>query len=148
MARQTQMNFLSSNNFARITKETKKKLTIELEEGEFNKNEVWFLQDELENEFIVIPKNAFRRIVNAMQSASEEKIQLQIAKFVSQNLPVDFDDVMAVALKILESKRLETGMLPPIDAQDLVNKIKQDYPNLFFKIPNELFSRVAKIHNS
>jgi len=126
--------FIQSNNIIRASKISNTQILLNLQKGAFNPDETWFVKDEDDKEFVVIPQNVLKKIVMIMRNAHEEKVCLELARDVSQSTPIDFDDVMAVALNELESRRLSDGSLPNVNTKELVKDLKKSYPNLFFDI--------------
>ncbi len=132
----TLSHLFTTDNIAKANKISDTQILLNLERGSFNPQETWFLQDDDAQEYVVIPQNVLKKIVGILRRTHEEKLMLELARDISQNTPIDFDDVMAVALKRLESKRLSDGSLPYINTKAIIRELKKDYPNLFFNLPN------------
>lgn len=127
-----------ANNIARASKISDTQMLLNIEQGAFDPQETWFLRDDEGQEYVVIPQNILKKIVSIMRNAHEERLLLELARDISQNTPIDFDDVMAVARARLESRRLRDGSLPIINTKAMVKEIKKEYPNLFFDISSQL----------
>lgn len=127
----------SGENTARISRISKSQILLHLEKGAFDPREAWFLRDDDGEEYVVMPQNILKKIISIIRNAHEEKLLLELSRDISQQTPVDFDDVMAVALNKLESKRLPDGSLPKINTKSLIKAIKKQYPNLFLNIPEQ-----------
>ena len=134
-------SFMQSNNIIKASQISDTQMLLNLESGKFSQDEVWFMKNKEGQEYIVMPQSILKKVVSIIRDAHEEKLALELARDVSQSAPIDFDDVMAVALRALESKRLKDGFLPQIDTKTLVQNLKKEYPNLFFDFGEHLFRR-------
>lgn len=130
-----------SNNLAKASKISSTQILLNLEKGEFNPQEAWFIEDDDGQEYVVMPQNILKHIISIIRTAHEEKLYLELSRDISQNIPIDFDDVMAVALENIESKRLPDGSLPKINTKSLIKTIKKQYPNLFLTLPERFLSK-------
>lgn len=126
-----------ADNIAKISKISNSQILLHLEKGEFDPREAWFLHDDDGEEYVVMPQNILKKIISIIRNAHEEKLLLELSRDISQQTPVDFDDVLAVALNKLESRRLPDGSLPKINTKSLIKEIKKQYPNLFLNIPEQ-----------
>ncbi len=134
-------SFVQSDNIIRANQISDTQMLLNLESGKFAQDEVWFLKGADEQEYVVMPQSILKRIISIIRDTHEEKVALELARDVSQSAPIDFDDVMAVALRALESKRLQDGSLPHINTKTLVQNLKKEYPNLFFDFSEHLFRK-------
>ncbi len=134
-------SFVQSDNIIRANQISDTQMLLNLESGKFAQDEVWFLKGANEQEYVVMPQSILKRIISIIRDTHEEKVALELARDVSQSAPIDFDDVMAVALRALESKRLQDGSLPHINTKTLVQNLKKEYPNLFFDFSEHLFRK-------
>ncbi len=134
-------SFMQSNNIIKASQISDTQMLLNLESGKFSQDEVWFMKNKEGQEYIVMPQSILKKVVSIIRDAHEEKLALELARDVSQSAPIDFDDVMAVALRTLESKRLQDGFLPHIDTKTIVQEIKKNHPNLFFDFRGNLFMR-------
>ncbi len=96
-------SFLQTENIAYITKISDSEILLRLQKGEFNPKETWFLKDENNQEYIVMPENILKNVISIIRNIHEEKLLLELARDISKNTPIDFDDVMAVAVNNIES---------------------------------------------
>lgn len=134
-------SFVQSDNIIRANQISDTQMLLNLESGKFAQDEVWFLKGADEQEYVVMPQSILKKIISIIRDTHEEKLALELARDVSQSAPIDFDDVMAVALRALESKRLQDGSLPHINTKTLVQNLKKEYPNLFFDFSEHLFRK-------
>ncbi|PAF52383.1 DUF2603 domain-containing protein [Helicobacter sp. 13S00477-4] len=110
------------------------KILLELQKGEFNSQEAWYIKDENDSEYVMIPEAVMKNIVQTIKKAYEDKLIVELERDIATHTPIDFDDVMTVAIKKLESFRKSDGSLPNINTQSFVKQIKKDHPNLFFDL--------------
>lgn len=109
-------------------------MLLVMQRGEFSKDDLWFLQDEQGEEYVVFPQKLFVRLLSRIKTMQEEKLVMKLEKDIVSQMPIDIDDAMAVAKNILESLRLKDGNLPEINTAILAKDIKKKHPNLFFDI--------------
>ena len=109
-------------------------MLLAMESGGFSKEDLWFLQDEQGEEYVVFPQKIFVQLLSHIKNIQEEKLVMRLEKDIISQMPIDFDDAMVVAKNALESLRLNDGNLPDINTNTLAKDIKKKYPNLFFDI--------------
>lgn len=130
-----------ADNLAKASKISDTQVLLNLKTGSFNPQEAWFIEDEEGQEYVLIPQNVLKHIIGIIRSAHEEKLYLELSRDISQQIPIDFDDVMAVALEQVEARRLPDGSLPKIDTKSLIKTIKKQYPNLFLTLPDRMLAK-------
>ena len=91
-------------------------MLLAMESGGFSKEDLWFLQDEQGEEYVVFPQKIFVQLLSHIKNIQEEKLVMRLEK------------------DALESLRLNDGNLPDINTNTLAKDIKKKYPNLFFDI--------------
>lgn len=109
-------------------------MLLAMQSGEFSKEDLWFLKDDEGEEYVVFPQKLFLQLIRHIKHIQEEKLMMNLEKDVISQMPIDFDDAMAVAKNALESLRRSDGNLPEINTANLAKNIKKEYPNLFFDI--------------
>lgn len=109
-------------------------MLLKMECGSFSKDDLWFLRDEDNEEYVVFPQKVFTRLLGRIKSIQEEKFFLKLEKDIISQMPIDFDDAMAVAKSTIEAMRQNDGSLPEISTSSLAKEMKKEYPNLFFSI--------------
>ncbi len=114
---------------------------LESKEGTLDAKEAWFVQDEQDQRFVVVPEILLQYIVQVIQRAYEEKIMVELERDMATLTPVDFKDAMAVAFRKLEGMRGSDGSLPKISSLDFVKQLKRQHPNLFFNLAEFLESK-------
>lgn len=124
----------SGNNCMSARKIDEGKILLELQKGDFNPKEVWFIKDGENHEYVMIPQSLLQTITQTIARAQEDKLKVELERDVATHAPIDFDDVMIVAIKRLEAYRKSDGSLPKIDTFSFVSQIKKEYPNLFFNL--------------
>ncbi|PAF43395.1 DUF2603 domain-containing protein [Helicobacter sp. 11S03491-1] len=124
----------SGKNQASARKVDDKKILLELQKGEFSSQEAWFVKDQDNQEYVMIPEVVLKSIIRTIKKAYEDKLKVELERDIATHTPIDFDDVMAVAINKLEAFRKSDGSLPKIDTSSFVKQIKKEYPNLFFDL--------------
>ncbi len=135
---QKMIDLLQVNNHARIQKIDEKVLEVHLQKGGFSSNEPWFLKDEQDLEYVVLPQKVLQNIISLIRKSHEDKLRVELERDIISFTPIDFDDVMSVAIKKVESLRNQDGSLPNINSMQLVKQIKKEYPNLFLNFDTHL----------
>ncbi len=138
MARQTKCNqqilvnsLQDANNVAYIAHLDTNKWLLEFVNGELKKDEAWFLKNQDGEEFIVLPQQSLRVILENLQRSHEEKLHILLRYEIRDLMPHDLEDTMAVAIYELEKYRRDDGNLPMINVKEFAQKIRLNHPNLF-----------------
>lgn len=117
---------------------------LELQSGDFEEAKPWFIVDENENIYPLIPMELLFKILNATKSAVQENLNIKLEKAIMQEFPIDYNDVFTVAMNEVESaiaSPKEKSVLS-LNVDGIVKKIKKKHPNLFYNINmNELMSK-------
>lgn len=121
-------------NLGVLTHYDENKMLLAMERGGFSKEDLWFLRDEEGEEYVVFPRKLFVRLLSRIRTTQEEKLVMMLEKDIISQMPIDFDDVMAVAKSALESLRLNDGNLPEINTASFAKDLKKKHPNLFFDL--------------
>ncbi|MCX2717782.1 DUF2603 domain-containing protein [Helicobacter sp. MIT 21-1697] len=129
-----QEKWQSGENLGILRKLEDNTMLLAMESGGFSKEDLWFLQDEQGEEYVVFPQKLFVQLLSHIKNIQEEKLVMRLEKDIVSQMPIDFDDAMAVAKNALESLRLNDGNLPEVNTTTLAKDIKKRYPNLFFDI--------------
>lgn len=129
-----QEKWQSGENLGVLRKLEDNTMLLAMESGGFSKEDLWFLQDEQGEEYVVFPQKLFVQLLSHIKNIQEEKLVMKLEKDIISQMPIDFDDAMAVAKSTLESLRLNDGNFPEINTTTLAKDIKKCYPNLFFDI--------------
>lgn len=124
----------SAENIGTLRKLEDDTMLLAMESGGFSKEDLWLLRDECGEEYVVFPRKLFLGLLSRLRYIQEEKLLMRLEKDVIAQMPIDFDDVMAVAKNALESLRSKDGKLPEINTALFAKDIKKKYPNLFFDI--------------
>ncbi|MCE3036263.1 DUF2603 domain-containing protein [Helicobacter sp. faydin-H20] len=142
MAKQTKLvEILGANNQAVMQSIDSHTLQLHLSSGEFSKSEPWFLKDEKNQEYVVLPQKVLRNIIMLIRKAHEDRLKVELERDIIMHAPIDFDDVMSVAINRVESLRGKDGSLPNIDSMQIVKEIKEKHPNLFIDLNTNAFVR-------
>lgn len=128
---QKMIDLLGVNNHARIQKISDEVLEVHLQSGGFSSAEPWFLKDEQDLEYVVLPQKVLQNIISLIRKAHEDKLRVELERDIISLTPIDLDDVMSVAISKLESMRNKDGSLPNVDTTQLIAQIKKEHPNLF-----------------
>lgn len=120
--------------FEIIDSDDKKMLT--LKSGSWNSSEPWFGLDEDQNLHTMVSIKSLTKFIESYRNLARENFDLRLEKSIAQHLPIDFGDVWTVCMD--EIKKL--AMQDPnkatlnIDLNEIVDKVRQDHPNLFIDI--------------
>ncbi len=79
--------------------------------------------------------NSINKIVENFRATQEENFNLKLEKTIWQNIPIDFQDVWAVAMdeiKCIATGKDEDIKVINVDLEELIINIKAEHPNLFF----------------
>lgn len=122
----------------RNTDDENKKI-LELVEGSWNGKHPWFLIDEQEEYYALIPAKTLGGVFNKLKSSQEENFKLNLEKAILQNMPIDFEDVWVVAIKEIQKLSQKDGArFEGSDLSAIVRQIKEEHPNLFFHLSDLL----------
>jgi len=110
---------------------------LNLKSGSWNAKEPWFVVDENQKLHTMMSINSVNKIVENFRSTQEENFNLKLEKTIWQNIPIDFQDVWAVAMDEIKSmathKDKDTKVIN-VDLEELITKIKAEHPNLFLNL--------------
>ena len=105
-----------------------------------NTKEPWLVYDENQKLHALLSIETLSKMVEHYKKAEQEALFLKLEKSILQHLPLDFQDVWAVAMEeIGKSKKNE------IDFDKLVKKIKKEHPNLFLDLKDFYLPEGASI---
>ncbi len=107
---------------------------LSLKSGSWSANEPWFVVDENQKLHTMMSINSVNKIVENFRATQEENFNLKLEKTIWQNIPIDFQDVWAVAMDEIKNKATkekEDIKVINVDLEELVTKIKAEHPNLF-----------------
>ncbi len=107
---------------------------LSLKSGSWSANEPWFVVDENQKLHTMMSINSVNKIVENFRATQEENFNLKLEKTIWQNIPIDFQDVWAVAMdeiKTLAMKENKDIKVINVDLEKLIKKIKAEHPNLF-----------------
>ena len=114
---------------------------LRLKNGSWNNTkEPWLVYDENQKLHALLSIETLSKMVEHYKKAEQETLFLKLEKSILQQLPLDFQDVWAVAMEeIGKSKKNE------IDFDKLVKKIKKEHPNLFLDLKDFYLPEGASI---
>ena len=107
---------------------------LSLKSGSWSANEPWFVVDENQKLHTMMSINSVNKIVENFRATQEENFNLKLEKTIWQNIPIDFQDVWAVAMdeiKSMATQESEDIKVINVDLDKLITKIKTEHPNLF-----------------
>ena len=108
---------------------------LSLKSGSWSANEPWFVVDENKKLHTMMSINSINKIVENFRATQEENFNLKLEKTIWQNIPIDFQDVWAVAMdeiKCIATGKDEDIKVINVDLEELIINIKAEHPNLFF----------------
>ncbi|EJB18773.1 hypothetical protein HPCPY6081_0656 [Helicobacter pylori CPY6081] len=106
-------------------------MLLELEKGAFKKNEAYFISDEEDKNYVLVPDNVISLLAENARKAFEARLRAELERDIITQAPIDFEDVREVSLQLLENLRQKDGNLPNINTLNFVKQIKKEHPNLF-----------------
>ena len=105
-----------------------------------NLKEPWLVYDENQKLHALLSIDTLSKMIEHFKKAEQETLFLKLEKSILQQLPLDFQDVWAVAMEeIKKSKKRE------VDFDKLIKKIKKDHPNLFLDLKDLYLPEGASI---
>ncbi len=126
----------TQKNRALLKKISANELLLELEKGAFKKNEAYFISDEEDKNYVLVPDNVISLLAENARKAFEARLRAELERDIITQAPIDFEDVREVSLQLLENLRQKDGNLPNINTLNFVKQIKKEHPNLFFNFDN------------
>jgi len=94
-----------------------------------SKKEPWLILDEKKKLHALLSMDSLTKIVENFRQIEQEAFSLKLEKSILQHLPLDFNDVWAVAVE--EIKKYKKT---PADFDKVILKIKKEHPNLFLNL--------------
>ena len=110
---------------------------LNLKSGSWKANEPWFVVDENRKLHTKMSMHSVNKIIENFRDTQEENFNLKLEKTIWQNIPIDFQDVWAVAMdeiKSMATQETQETKVINVDLEELINKIKQEHPNLFLNL--------------
>jgi len=107
---------------------------LKLKSGSWGAKEPWFVVDENQKLHTMMSINSINKIVKNFRDTQEENFNLKLEKTIWKNIPIDFQDVWAVAMdeiKSIANSKEEDIKVINVDLEELIAKIKTEHPNLF-----------------
>lgn len=105
--------------------ENKNEKKLILQSGSFSASEPLFILDEDNEVYTMLSIHSLNSILDSLRQNQKENFELKLEKAIYQQVPIDFNDVWAVAMDKINNAKNE------IDFEKLVKELKQEYPNLF-----------------
>lgn len=128
----------------KLKDEDKNRKVLELESGSFDSKKPWFIVDENNKVHPLISMELLLTLLNTTKSVLQENLNIRLEKAIMQELPIDYNDVLAVAMNEVSSviNSPKDKNLLNLNVDRVVKKIKKKYPNLFYNIDiNEMISK-------
>lgn len=120
--------------FEIVDSDDKKLLT--LRSGSWNSSEPWFGVDEDQNLHTMVSIKSLAKFIESYRDLARENFDLRLERSIAQHFPIDFGDVWTVCMDEIRKIALENPQSTTlnIDLNEIVGKVKQEYPNLFIDL--------------
>ena len=105
-----------------------------------NAKEPWLVYDEKQKLHALLSIDTLSKMIEHFKKAEQEALFLKLEKSILQQLPLDFNDVLTVAMEEMNKSKKKD-----IDFNKLIKKIKKDHPNLFLDIKDLYLPEGASI---
>ena len=106
-----------------------KNIDVEVLAGDL-KEKPWLIESEGKN-YVLLEEEQYDKIIELLKELLEQNLELKMEQRILNEMPVDVEDVKAVVKKEIEDENLSI--------EEAINKVKNNYPNLFHKIEFENF---------
>jgi hypothetical protein len=86
------------------------------------------------------------KMVDSLRNTQQENFNLKLEKTIWQHIPVDFQDVWAVAMDEIRriASKSNGAKAINVDLDRLVGNIKKTHPNLFVDLKDLMLTRPQK----
>lgn len=101
-------SFRKDKNVA-ITTKLDKNMTLEFKDFSLEQNDVWFIKTNEGQNYAVLPEQMLDKILDHIKKQNDERIKAILRQHLSDMVPLDLEDAVAVAL--LELKNLQVNKL-------------------------------------
>ena len=124
-----------------VAGETADTKQLHLKSGSWdNPKEPWLIYDENQNLHAMLSIDTLSKMIEHFKKAEQEALFLKLEKSILQQLPLDFQDVLTVAMEELNKSKKSD-----IDFDVLIKKIKKEHPNLFLDLKDLYLPEGASI---
>jgi len=115
--------------------------TLNLKSGTWSGKEPWFVIDENQKLHTMISMSSINKLIESFKKLQQDNFDLKLEKTILQHVPIDYQDVWAVAMDEVKKLAAKNGNEKTlnIDLEKLLRKIKKEYPNLFLNL-KDLFA--------
>jgi len=124
------------------TEDPNKKI-LTLKSGSWDGAEPWFAVDSKQKLYTLVSIESMNKMVDSLRSTQQENFNLKLEKTIWQHIPVDFQDVWAVAMDEIRhiASKSNGAKAINIDLDRLVGNIKKRHPNLFVDLKDLMLTR-------
>ena len=106
-----------------------KNIDVEVLAGDL-KEKPWLIESEGEN-YVLLEEAQYDKIIELLKELLEQNLELKMEQRILNEMPIDLEDVKTVVKKEIEEENLSI--------EEAINKVKNEYPNLFHKVEFENF---------
>ena len=120
--------------FEIIDSDDKKLLSLKI--GSWNSQEPWFGIDSDQNLHTMVSIKSLTKFIESYRDLARENFDLRLEKSIAQHLPIDFGDVWTVCMDEIKRIAIQNpeNTTLSIDLNKVVDRVKQDHPNLFIDL--------------
>lgn len=110
--------------------------SLELMQGSWNKDQPWIIVDEDDHIYALTSVESIAKLIGMLSVTQSENFQHKLEKAIWQRLPIDFEDVWAVAMERIRTmaRTQSDSTIVNIDLDWLLSEIQQKHPNLFYHL--------------
>ncbi len=114
---------------------------LSLKSGSWDNKEPWFVIDEDQKLHTMVSIDTMNKLIKNFKELQQDNFDLKLEKTILQHVPIDYQDVWAVAMDEIKKIALKNNnsKMVNVDLERLLREIKKEHPNLFLNL-KDLFA--------